>query len=414
MFSSSVSLAVMARITTLSTAPRQGSSRRRSRRASARRWRCRSASRPGARSWRRTRECARSCPPPRPDGGGGGADGQPHVGIDGRRRTLGGRRALADQIAGPLGVLGREPVEQHAVRDLAGEPGIFGPSAVTISRVLTWRAARRCRRRTRLSDWGLGRPTPRSSGRAAAGCRVRLGRCSPGRACAAGSRRRRGRRTGFPRRPERARPARRSSLMVHPERAIPAGLGLSPTGADDVGGRTGEQRKSQSHSLPPRVVWLSKIHRDLCMNHPSAGHTRIPAWMCVFIAVNELGVGSVMPVLAPYARSFDGGQSAIGLAIAVYGLARFLIAVPAGQLADRAGRRGALALGGLVTAAWQSPLRVGPHVPGVHHRALHRRRRRPGRRARLGPHPALTERAAGRIAGCGPSRARRPGRRRRR
>ena len=44
-------------------------------------------------------------------------------------------------------------------------------------------------------------------------------------------------------------------------------------------------------------------------------------------------------------------QWAIGLAIAVYGLARFLVAVPSGQLADRAGRRTALALGGLVTAA---------------------------------------------------------------
>ena len=87
------------------------------------------------------------------------------------------------------------------------------------------------------------------------------------------------------------------------------------------------------------------------MNHPSAGHTRILVWMCVFIAVNQLGFGSVMPVLALYARSFGVGQSAIGLAIAIYGLARFLIAVPAGQLADRAGRRGALALGGLVTAA---------------------------------------------------------------
>jgi hypothetical protein len=34
------------------------------------------------------------------------------------------------------------------------------------------------------------------------------------------------------------------------------------------------------------------------MNHPSAGHTRILAWMCVFIAVNQLGFGSVMPVRA--------------------------------------------------------------------------------------------------------------------
>jgi hypothetical protein len=34
------------------------------------------------------------------------------------------------------------------------------------------------------------------------------------------------------------------------------------------------------------------------MNHPPAGHTRTLAWMCVFIAVNQLGFGSVMPVRA--------------------------------------------------------------------------------------------------------------------
>ncbi len=85
------------------------------------------------------------------------------------------------------------------------------------------------------------------------------------------------------------------------------------------------------------------------MAHPFSN--RILVWMCVLIAVNQLGFGSIVPVLALYARSFGVGQSAIGVAIAVYGLARFLVAVPVGQLADRAGRRGALALGGLVTAA---------------------------------------------------------------
>jgi MFS family permease len=72
--------------------------------------------------------------------------------------------------------------------------------------------------------------------------------------------------------------------------------------------------------------------------------------MCVLIAVNQLGFGAIMPVLALYARSFGVLQSAIGIAIAIYGLARFLIAVPTGQLADRFGRRATLALGGLVTA----------------------------------------------------------------
>jgi len=78
---------------------------------------------------------------------------------------------------------------------------------------------------------------------------------------------------------------------------------------------------------------------------------RILLWMCVLIAVNQLGFGGIVPALALYARSFGVSQSAIGLAIAVYGLARFLIAMPAGRLADGLGRRPALAFGGLVTAA---------------------------------------------------------------
>lgn len=86
------------------------------------------------------------------------------------------------------------------------------------------------------------------------------------------------------------------------------------------------------------------------MSDTRAGDTRVLVWMCVLIAVNQLGFGSIVPVLALYARSFDVGQSAIGLAIGIYGLARFLVAVPVGQIADGLGRRSALALGGLVTA----------------------------------------------------------------
>src|SRR6266404_4442456 len=65
---------------------------------------------------------------------------------------------------------------------------------------------------------------------------------------------------------------------------------------------------------------------------PAPARTRILTWMCVLIAINQLGFGSIVPVLALYARSFGVSQSAIGLAIAVYGLARFLVAVPAGRL----------------------------------------------------------------------------------
>src|SRR6185436_13872135 len=84
---------------------------------------------------------------------------------------------------------------------------------------------------------------------------------------------------------------------------------------------------------------------------PRTRPDRILVWMCVLIAVNQLGFGGIVPVLALYARSFNVPQSAIGVAIAVYGLARFLVAMPAGRLADDIGRRPCLALGGLVTAA---------------------------------------------------------------
>ena len=70
-----------------------------------------------------------------------------------------------------------------------------------------------------------------------------------------------------------------------------------------------------------------------------------------------------MAVLALYAHSFGVGQSAIGASIAAYGLARFLLAVPAGRLADATGRRSALALGGLVSAAGNLLCAYAPTYP---------------------------------------------------
>jgi MFS family permease len=75
---------------------------------------------------------------------------------------------------------------------------------------------------------------------------------------------------------------------------------------------------------------------------------RVLFWMCAIIFFNQFGFGAVVPVLPLYAKSFDVSISAIGATIAVFGGARFLSAVPAGQMADRVGRRPALALGGLV------------------------------------------------------------------
>lgn len=77
---------------------------------------------------------------------------------------------------------------------------------------------------------------------------------------------------------------------------------------------------------------------------------RVLLWMCLLVAVNQLGFGGVVPALPLYAKSFGVSASLIGLAVAVYGLARFFVAAPAGQLSDRFGRRSTLALGGVITA----------------------------------------------------------------
>lgn len=78
---------------------------------------------------------------------------------------------------------------------------------------------------------------------------------------------------------------------------------------------------------------------------------RILAWMCVFIGVNQLGFGALIPVLPLYAQAFGVPASAIGMTIAVYGLSRILSALPGGKLADALGRRGSMAIGGAVCAA---------------------------------------------------------------
>lgn len=90
------------------------------------------------------------------------------------------------------------------------------------------------------------------------------------------------------------------------------------------------------------------------MRRPAPGRewyrqNRVLFWVCVLIGVNQLGFGSVVPVTPLYAREFGVPTSAIGLTIGIYGLARFLLNVPGGQLADRYGRRMTLALGGLLT-----------------------------------------------------------------
>lgn len=76
---------------------------------------------------------------------------------------------------------------------------------------------------------------------------------------------------------------------------------------------------------------------------------RVLTWICAIIAVNQLGFGSIVPVVPLYAQSFGVSQTLIGMTIAVYGFARFAGSVPTGWLADRFGRRWSLAAGGGVT-----------------------------------------------------------------
>ncbi|MGN6674705.1 MAG: MFS transporter [Thermomicrobiales bacterium] len=87
---------------------------------------------------------------------------------------------------------------------------------------------------------------------------------------------------------------------------------------------------------------------------------RVLIWICALITVNQLGFGSIVPVVPLYAQSYGVSQSAIGLTIGIYGLARFLINVPAGKLADRLGRRATLALGGLAAALGNFLCAVAP------------------------------------------------------
>ncbi len=89
--------------------------------------------------------------------------------------------------------------------------------------------------------------------------------------------------------------------------------------------------------------------------------TTILIWACVLIAVNQIGFGSIVPVVPLYAEAYGVGEFAVGLTIAVYGLARFIANVPAGRLADLRGRRATLAVGGVITVVGNLLTAVAPN-----------------------------------------------------
>src|SRR5947207_5860078 len=76
---------------------------------------------------------------------------------------------------------------------------------------------------------------------------------------------------------------------------------------------------------------------------------KILMWVCLVIAVNQLGFGIIVPVTPIYAHTFGVSEAAIGLVVAVYGLGRFLFSAPVGQAADRFGRKRTIFFGTLLT-----------------------------------------------------------------
>jgi len=78
---------------------------------------------------------------------------------------------------------------------------------------------------------------------------------------------------------------------------------------------------------------------------------RILLWMCVLVAVNQLGFGAMVPSVAFTVQTPAVPASAHGLAVSASEVSSRLWAHLAGQSSDGGGRRPSLAIGGLVSAA---------------------------------------------------------------
>lgn len=85
-------------------------------------------------------------------------------------------------------------------------------------------------------------------------------------------------------------------------------------------------------------------------NGPTHGTRGVVILLSAQVFLIMLGLGLVTPILPLYAQSFGVGAAAVGSLVTVFGIARMLINIPAGQWTDRFGRKGLLVAGPLLTA----------------------------------------------------------------
>ncbi|MDW7982815.1 MAG: MFS transporter [Thermomicrobium sp.] len=104
------------------------------------------------------------------------------------------------------------------------------------------------------------------------------------------------------------------------------------------------------HPTPRRLARLASWYRT----------QRVLVWISAIVGINQLGFGSIVPIVPLYAHAYGVSEALIGLAIAVYGLARFTSSAPAGLVADRWGRRWSLFTGGMLTALGNLICAVAP------------------------------------------------------
>lgn len=101
---------------------------------------------------------------------------------------------------------------------------------------------------------------------------------------------------------------------------------------------------SGSSQPPDRLGGIPRLYRENPM--------LLTLSMIMF--TNMFGFGMIMPVIPLYGRTFDISSTMIGLLVTSFGVARLLANYPAGQLADRLGRRRLLLAGPLVSACGAS------------------------------------------------------------